>query len=127
MNIVILILLSLAGILLLVLELFLIPGFGIAGVAGGGCMIGAVVYAYMAISATAGHITFFALLFTTAIAVYAFYKSRAIEKIGLDATIDDKVELAPPGGKIARLQHDAEKQKEAEQLADSKEETPAEA
>ena len=43
MNILILVLLSLAGILLLVLELFLIPGFGIAGVAGGGCMVGAVV------------------------------------------------------------------------------------
>jgi len=122
MNIVILVLLSLAGILLLVLELFLIPGFGIAGVAGGGCMIGAVVYAYMVLGATAGHITFFALLVSTVVAVYAFYKSRAIEKMGLDATIDDKVELASPGGKIARLQQEAEKQKEAGQLAGSKEE-----
>lgn len=122
MNIVILVLLSLAGILLLVLELFLIPGFGIAGVAGGGCMIGAVVYAYMVLGATAGHITFFALLVSTVVAVYAFYKSRAIEKMGLDATIDDKVELASPGGKIARLQQEAEKQQEAGQLAGSKEE-----
>lgn len=122
MNILILVLLSLAGILLLVLELFLIPGFGIAGVAGGGCMVGAVVYAYMAIGATAGHITFFALLVTTAVAVYAFYKSRAIEKMGLDATIDDKVELAPPGGKITRLQQEAGIQKEAEAPAYKKQE-----
>lgn len=109
MDILILVLLSLAGILLLVLELFLIPGIGMAGIAGGGCLIGAVVYAYMAIGTTAGHITFFAVLLASAIAVYAFYKSKAIEKVGLDTTIDDKVELADPGKKIGRLQEEAEK------------------
>lgn len=110
MDILILVLLSLAGVLLLVLELFLIPGVGIAGIAGGGCLVGAVVYAYMEIGATAGHITFFAVLITSAIAIYAFYKSRAIEKMGLDTKIDDKVELADPGKKIERLKSDAEKE-----------------
>ena len=108
MNILILVLLSLAGVLLLVLELFLIPGVGIAGIAGGGCLIGAVVYAYMAIGATAGHITFFVVLAATAVAIYVFYKSKAIEKMGLDTKIDDKVELAAPGKKITRLQEEAE-------------------
>lgn len=122
MDILILVLLSLAGILLLVLELFLIPGVGIAGIAGGGCLIGAVVYAYMAIGPMAGHITFFAVLVTTALAVYAFYKSRAIEKMGLDTKIDDTVELAAPGGKITRLQHKAEKQREAEEQEEAAEE-----
>ena len=97
MNILILILLSLAGVLLLVLELFLIPGIGIAGIAGGGCLVGAV------------DITFFVVLAATAIAIYLFYKSKAIEKMGLDTKIDDKVELADPGKKIARLQEQAEK------------------
>ena len=127
MDILILVLLSLAGVLLLVLELFLIPGVGIAGIAGGGCLIGAVVYAYMAIGPMAGHITFFAVLVTTALAVYAFYKSRAIEKMGLDTKIDDKVELAEPGGKIARLQHKAEKQREAEDKEEAAEEAAMEA
>ena len=108
MNILILVLLSLAGIVLLVLELFLIPGVGIAGIAGGGCLVGAVVYAYMAIGATAGHITFFVVLAATAIAIYIFYKSKAIEKMGLDAKIDDKVELADPGKKIEKLKAEAE-------------------
>ena len=115
MNILILILLSLAGIVLLVLELFLIPGIGIAGIAGGGCLVGAVVYAYMAIGATAGHITFIVVLAATAVAIFLFSKSKAIEKMGLDAKIDDKVELANPGGKITRLQQKAEKQREAEE------------
>ena len=109
MDILILVLLSLAGILLLVLELFLIPGIGIAGIAGGGCLVGAVVYAYMVISATAGHITFFVVLLATAAAIYAFYKSRAIEKIGLDTKIEDKVELADPGKKIEKLKSAPEK------------------
>lgn len=112
MDILILVLLSLAGVLLLVLELFLIPGMGIAGIAGGACLVGAVVYAYMVIGATAGHITFFVVLAATALAVYAFYKSNAIEKMGLDAKIDDTVELAEPGKKIARLQKQAEEMEE---------------
>ena len=120
MNILILILLSVVGVMLLVLELFLIPGIGLAGIAGVGCLIGAVVYAYMAISATAGHITFFAVLVTTVVAVYLFYKSRAIEKMGLDTKIDDKVELAAPGGKISRLQQEAEQMKEADESAIAK-------
>lgn len=106
MNILILVLLAVAGVVLLVLELFFIPGMGIAGIAGGGCLIGAVVYAYMVIGATAGHITFFVVLATTIVAVYAFYKSRAIEKMGLDAKIDDKVELADPGEKIRKLKNE---------------------
>lgn len=121
MNILILVLLSLAGVLLLVLELFLIPGVGIAGIAGLGCLVGAVVYAYMAISATAGHITFFVVLAATAAAIYVFYKSKAIEKMGLDAKIDDKVELADPGKKIARLQEQAEEADGQEPKADSSE------
>ena len=108
MNILILILLSLAGVLLLVLELFLIPGVGIAGIAGGGCLVGAVVYAYMVIGATAGHIMFFVVLAATIVSIYLFYKSKAIEKMGLDAKIDDKVELADPGKKIERLKSESE-------------------
>ena len=117
MNILILILLALAGVILLVLELFLIPGFGFAGVGGGACLVGAVVYAYLQIGATAGHITFFATLVVTIAAIYAFWKSKAIEKMGLDTSIEDKVELADPGKKIKRLQEEAEAQtaaKEAE-------------
>ena len=39
------VLLVLAGVALLLTEMFLIPGFGIAGVFGFGCLIGAVVLA----------------------------------------------------------------------------------
>lgn len=119
MNILILILLALAGVILLVLELFLIPGFGFAGVGGGACLVGAVVYAYLQIGATAGHITFFATLVVTIAAIYAFWKSKAIEKMGLDTSIEDKVELADPGKKIKRLQEEAEAQ-----TAAKKAETP---
>ena len=107
MNILILVLLAVAGVVLLVMELFLIPGLGIAGIAGGGCLVGAVVYAYKFIGVMAGHITFFVVLATTIVAIYAFYKSRAIEKMGLEAKIDDKVELADPGKKISKLKEES--------------------
>jgi hypothetical protein len=38
--------------------------------------------------------------------------------MGLETKIDDKVELAAPGGKITRLQQKAEQQREAEELAE---------
>ena len=41
------VLLVLAGVALLLTEMFLIPGFGIAGVFGFGCLIGAVVLAWL--------------------------------------------------------------------------------
>ena len=40
----------------------------------------------------------------TVIAVYAFIKSHAIEKMALDTTIDSKVGLADPGKKIEDLE-----------------------
>ena len=46
MDIILVVLLVLAGVALLLMELFLLPGFGIAGVGGFGFLAGAVMYAY---------------------------------------------------------------------------------
>ncbi len=100
---VIVILLVLVGVGLLVAEMFLLPGFGIAGVSGFGLLIAAVVVAYCYISHLAGHITLAAVLALSALATYGFFKSRAIEKMSLDTKIDSKVGLAEPGKKIEEL------------------------
>lgn len=102
-------LLVLVGVILLVLELFLIPGFGIAGISGFGCLLGAVFAAYLKISSLAGHITLIAALVLSALAIYGFLRSRALDKMALDTKIDGKVSLAKPGKKIERLEKEAQK------------------
>lgn len=114
MNTLIIVLLVLFGIALMVAEIFLLPGFGIAGVGGLLSLIGAVVAAYYLIGATAGHITLLACIVLTALAIYGFFRSHAIEKMSLDTTIDSQVGLASPGKKIEKLEQAAEQMEENE-------------
>ncbi len=121
MNTLLVVLLIVAGIVLLLLEMFLLPGFGIAGIMGFVCLAGAVVAAYICMGALAGHITLGAVLLLSGLSIYGFIKSKALEKMGLDTTIDSKVPLASPGKKIEDLEKDAEKMyKEAEKADESK-------
>ncbi len=111
MNILLTILLLVFGVLLLIAELFLLPGFGIAGVCGFLSLAGAVVVAYIFLTPIypwAGHVTLAACVILTAVAIYAFIKGRAIEKIALNTTIDSKVDLASPGKKIENLEKAAQ-------------------
>ncbi len=112
MYIVLTILLIVFGVLMMVAELFLLPGFGIAGVCGLASLAGSVVVAYLKLAPVypwAGHVTLAACIVLTAVAVYAFIKSHAIEKMALDTTIDSKVNLADPGKKIENLEKAAGK------------------
>ena len=107
MELLLVILCLIFGVALLVIELFLLPGFGVAGFAGFASLAVAVILAYVKLSAQypmAGHITLCASVLLTIIAIYAFYKSRAIEKMALDTTIDSSVGLADPGKKIENLE-----------------------
>ncbi len=111
MNILLTILLLVFGVLLLIAELFLLPGFGIAGVCGFLSLAGAVVVAYIFLTPIypwAGHVTLAACVILTAVAIYAFIKGRAIEKMALNTTIDSKVDLASPGKKIENLEKAAQ-------------------
>jgi len=109
MNLLLVILLGVFGVLLLLLELFLLPGFGIAGISGFACLIASVVVAYVKMSALAGHITLLAVVVLCAVAIWAFLRSKALEKMSLDTTIDSKVDLASPGKKIENLEAEAKK------------------
>ena len=109
MYIVLTILLIVFGVLMMVAELFLLPGFGIAGVCGLASLAGSVVVAYLKLAPVypwAGHVTLAACIVLTAVAVYAFVKSHAIEKMALDTTIDSKVELAEQGKRIEEMKED---------------------
>lgn len=109
MDIALLILLLVFGVLLLVVELFMLPGFGVAGIAGFLSLAGAVAVAYIRLNVVypwAGHATLAAALLLTSLAVYGFVKSKAIERMALETKIESNVELADPGKKLQNLKED---------------------
>lgn len=97
--------LVLAGVLLLVAEMFFLPGIGFAGVGGTGCCIGAVVWAYMRISTTAGTVTLLVCAALAVVLAIIFFKSRAVEKMGLDTEIDSAVKMPEAGKHMEELKN----------------------
>ena len=94
MNIFLVVLLVLAGVALLLMEMFLLPGFGIAGIGGFGCLIASVVLAWLWIGHLAGYITLAACLVLSGLAIWGFLRSKALDKMALDSKIDSHVEMA---------------------------------
>lgn len=94
MDIFLVVLLVLAGVALLLMELFLLPGFGVAGVAGFGFLAGAVMYAYYFLGLVAGMITLGVCVLVSILAIWGFVRSKALDKMALDTKIDSKVQLA---------------------------------
>ena len=94
MNIFLVVLLVLAGVALLLMEMFLLPGFGIAGIGGFGFLIAGVVWAWIRLGHLAGIITLLACLILSALAIWGFLRSHALEKMALETKIDGQVHLA---------------------------------
>jgi len=94
MNVFLVVLLVLAGVALLLMEMFLLPGFGVAGIGGFACLVGAVVLAWVWLGHLAGYITLAACLVLSGLAIWGFLRSNALDKMALDSTIDSHVELA---------------------------------
>jgi membrane-bound ClpP family serine protease len=94
MNVFLVVLLVLAGVALLVLEMFFLPGFGIAGISGFACLIAAVVIAWLWIGRMAGYITLASCLVLSGLAIWGFLRSKTLDKMALDSKIDSHVELA---------------------------------
>lgn len=101
------IILILFGIGMLLAELFLLPGFGIAGVVGLGSLIGAVVMAYMKLTALwtyAGHVTLAACVVLCGIAIWLFLKSKTLDKMALDTKIEGGIDMPSAGKHMEELQ-----------------------
>jgi membrane-bound ClpP family serine protease len=92
MGITLVTILLLISVIFLLLEIFLLPGFSIAGIVGILTMIGAVLYAYIAIGPGAGHITLISGLIFLSVAIWRFMKSKVLDKISLKTDIDSKIE-----------------------------------
>lgn len=101
------IILVLFGVGLLLAEIFLLPGFGVAGIFGLVSLIAAVVIAYVklvALWAWAGHVTLAACVVLCGIAVWVFVKSKAMDKMALDTKIEGGVDMPSVGKHMEELQ-----------------------
>jgi membrane-bound ClpP family serine protease len=85
------ILLIVVGILMLLLEILVIPGSGVAGVVGFGLMIAGVWMAYTHEGAVAGHITLAITLAVSIIGLLVALRSKTWNKAMLNSEIISKV------------------------------------
>lgn len=90
MEIIIVVILLLVGIVFFLIELFLIPGISLAGIAGT-LFLGAAVYlAYSGIGSSAGHLTLLGGLILLGVAIWIFFRSKTLDKMSLKTEIDGK-------------------------------------
>lgn len=91
-NVIIVAVLIVLGILLLLIEFFLLPGISIAGVGGVIFMVSGVIYSYIYLSSTAGNLTLALSLILLALAFVWLLKSKSLQKIALTADIRETVD-----------------------------------
>ncbi|GBU06993.1 hypothetical protein AwDysgo_03240 [Bacteroidales bacterium] len=99
------------GIILILLEIFLLPGITFAAVGGALFGVGGVVYAYSNIGLVAGNISLVSSIVVFVIVFYWLVKSKALDALALktmaDATVSTDVEqvicVGDEGLSISRL------------------------
>lgn len=85
---IIILVLALFGIGLIILEVFLIPGFGFTGIAGIAFMGGSVWYAYETLGAFGGNVTLIFCLVALIFGIYRFIKGKVLNRMSLHKEID---------------------------------------
>jgi len=102
MDILIIIGLIAAGIILFLIEIFVIPGISIAGIGAFFCLIYANYFAFSNLGNTAGFITLAASAIACVGTLILFMKSKTLDKIALKknitSTIDNEAELSVKKG-----------------------------
>ena len=91
MEIVVVVVLCLLGIVLILLEIFLIPGITVAGIAGGILSVIAIYYAYSHIGVLGGTIALISSLIVFGVAFMILVKSKALDTIALKTDIQSTV------------------------------------
>lgn len=92
MDYLIIALLLLAGIILLLTELFLIPGLGITGIIAGGCLVYANYYAFTELGIISGCITLFITIAASIGALVWFMRSKTLDRISLKKNITSQID-----------------------------------
>ena len=92
LHIVVVISVIILGILFMLIEIFLLPGISIAGIAGLIFIIGGIVYSYMFIGSTAGNITLAASAIALGGSFAWLLKSKSLRRISLKTNIENNVD-----------------------------------
>ena len=92
MEIFIIVALILAGLLLFIVEVFLIPGISISGIASAVCLLYANYYAFDTLGPTAGFITLTASVLSCIAIIIWFMRSKTMDKLSLKKTLDYKID-----------------------------------
>lgn len=111
MDILIIIVLLLAGIILLFVEIFLVPGLSLAGFGAAGCMIYANYYAFSELGSWPGIIVLMASIVISIAMLVWFMRSKTLDKLALNKDIDssvkqpesDLIQLGDTGIALTRL------------------------
>ena len=110
LDIIIIAFLILVAIVLVLLEIFLLPGITVAGIGGALFALGGVVYAY-SITPLMGHITLVSSVVVFAAAFAWLLRSKSFHKVALNKEIDSKltstrdlgIEVGDEGITLSRL------------------------
>jgi len=92
----VIIILILVGILMLLLEILVIPGSGVAGVVGFGLMIAGIWLAYSREGAMAGNITLVVTLGVNLIGLILALRSKTWKNVMLNTSINSKIRTIDP-------------------------------
>ena len=92
LDLIIVIALLVLGALFMLVEIFLLPGISIAGIAGAIFLTGGIAYAYLFMGATAGNISLAASAATLGITFVWLLRSKSLRKISLNTNIESTVD-----------------------------------
>ncbi len=92
LDLIIVIALLALGVLFMLVEIFLLPGISIAGIAGAIFLIGGIAYAYLFMGTTAGNISLVASATALGGAFVWLLRSKSLRKISLNTNIESTVD-----------------------------------
>ncbi len=83
------------GLILLMAELTIIPGFGIAGILGLASFIGAIILAFTQFGSVVGFCVLFGALVVCGVLIFFILRSKTWRKISLKQSIEEKATASP--------------------------------
>ncbi len=88
MEILILIALIVAGLILFIVEVFLVPGITIAGIASAGCLLYAIYYTFSSMGTQMGFITLGIIAVGVIAATAWVMRSKTVDRLSLEKVLD---------------------------------------